>query len=463
MKVRLLLRRFAFGDHDQAYARVLGLGASEVMDTLLAAEEGPEAWPADALLRSMNRTQKTANMRQVQLAEAARIICFDAPLRAHMILFWHDHFAVSASKVASPPVMEAHFGLLRQNALGSFGAILNAVSKDQAMLFWLDQQENKKGKPNENWARELLELFTLGIGRYSESDVKECARAFTGWTFGQKRASGASPLKSPRPGAEFVLHLPDHDAGEKSILGEQLRTGQQVLDLVSNHPASAEHLVSKLWAWFASAEPPPSGVLQRLAGRFRASGMQIKEVLRGMMEEPEFYAAAQRGQHVKNPLYIVRQMAEATGMDAAQRRRLLSSPPRTGNAAVSAPGALFLSARAMGMELMRPPDVAGWAGGEAWISTNLMVERIRLGEQWASGPPGGLISKDPEALKAWPRSRSELAIWLITQCGLTPTESRVAAVEQALGKDAKIADRQLTARAGRALSILFADPEFHTF
>jgi uncharacterized protein (DUF1800 family) len=377
-----------------------------------------------------------------------------------MVLFWHDHFAVSVSKVAVPSVMTEHFEALRSHALGSFGELLNAAARDQAMLFWLDQQENRKGRPNENWARELFELFTLGIGNYTESDIRECARAFTGWTFGRKRGQGAAPFPTPRPGASHILHEPDHDTGAKTVLGRSLRTGQEVLDLAASHPATAEHLAGKFWRWFASPADPPPGVLARLAARFRASGMQIRELLRGLMTDPAFYEAAEQGQLIKHPYRIVRQMAEATAMDAAQRRRLIGSGPRSGNGAVSAPGALFLAARAMGMELMRPPDVAGWPGGDAWISTSLMVERIRLADQWRVGPPGSLLAKDAPALACWPRDRKELAEWLVRQSGLAVTPVRLEAAERALGEGDPIPAAQLAARAGRALTVLFADPEF---
>jgi len=205
----------------------------------------------------------------------AEMLATDSPLTERMTLFWHNHFVSSQQKVRVTRLMYRQNLLLRQHALGDFGALLHAVSKDAAMLVYLDGVQNRRAAPNENFAREVMELFMLGEGRYTETDVKEAARAFSGWSL--DRETGA-----------YVFRPALHDRGEKTILGQRARfDGDGVLDLLLAQPATSEFVVAKLWREFVSPEPDPAEV-KRIAAAFRASGHRIPVALRELLTTTAF-------------------------------------------------------------------------------------------------------------------------------------------------------------------------------
>lgn len=268
----------------------------------------------------------------------------DSPLTERMTLFWHNHFVSGQPKVRVSRLMYRQNVTLRANALGNFGTLLHAIAKDPAMLVYLDGVRNRKGAPNENFAREVMELFTLGEGNYTEKDIKEAARAFTGWSL--DRAKG-----------EYVFRPALHDYGVKTMLGKSGRfDGDEVLDLLLARPETAERVIAKLWREFVSPDVDPVEV-RRIAARFRDSAYDVRVALSEILTSDAFYAIGNRGTLVKSPVELV------VGTVRAFDLRLGSALP-------------FAYATAgMGQNLLSPPNVKGWPGGEVWVNTTTLLAR----------------------------------------------------------------------------------------
>jgi len=266
------------------------------------------------------------------------------PLTERMTLFWHNHFTSSQQKVRSTQLMYRQNVLLRRQALDNFGSLLHAIIRDPAMLLYLDNSSNRKGAPNENFARELMELFTLGEGQYGEQDVKEAARALTGWSV--ERDTGTFRMT---PGA--------HDAGSKTVLGVSGNLdGDTMLDILLAQPACAEYLVAKLWREFISPSPDPREV-RRIAKQFRDSGYDIKTALRGLFLAPAFWDAGNRATLVKSPVELV--------VGTLRQFRFRYDDPLPFTFAVGQ----------LGQNLFNPPNVKGWPGGDAWINSTTLLAR----------------------------------------------------------------------------------------
>jgi uncharacterized protein (DUF1800 family) len=278
------------------------------------------------------------------------MLATDSPLTERMTLFWHNHFTSSLQKVRSAELMYRQNALLRRHALGSFAEMLQAAAKDPAMVIYLDSATNRRGQPNENFAREVMELFTLGEGRYGERDVKEAARAFTGWSL--DRESG-----------EFLWRPFAHDAGEKTVLGRTGNfRGEDVLAILLEQPATAEFIVAKLWREFVSPQPEP-GEVRRVAAVFRESGYQIRVALRELLLSDAFWAPQNRGALIKSPVELV--VGTLHQLDIAMPDPL--------------PLAFVL--RNLGQDLLAPPNVKGWPGGEAWIDSRTLLARKQFLER----------------------------------------------------------------------------------
>ena len=266
------------------------------------------------------------------------------PLRERMTLFWHNHFATSIAKVQRADLMYGQNKLIRQHALGSFRPFLLAMSTDPAMLIWLDSDSNVKAKPNENFARELMELFSLGVGNYTERDVREAARAFSGW-------------QSDGQNAEFDASL--HDDGEKTFLGNKGNwQGPDIVRICLEQPAAARFLVRKLYrALVSEAVKPSDALLEPLVVSFRKSDYDIGMLVQTMLRSQHFFSEHAYRQRIKSPVELVLGAArEAT----------------TGGVA---PPALTAWLAEMGQSLFAPPNVKGWEGGKSWLNTATLLAR----------------------------------------------------------------------------------------
>ena len=356
-----LLARTGFGATPAEVAPLLPLDRSQAVALLLdGARTSPVVllpdWADDNPLSRRPRAQATIEERQAfARAERARaaelegwwyheMSATDSPLTERMVLFWHNHFTSSVRQVRFPELMLRQNLLLRHLALGSFAEMAHQVARDPAMLLYLDGQTNVKGHPNENFARELMELFTLGEGRYTEDDVKAAARAFTGWRV------------NPRTG-EFFVDAKRHDGGVKTILGRTGRWGgDDVLDILLARPETAVFVVQKLWRAFVSPDPDPA-VVAKLASDFRSDGYRIRPLMQALLTTDAFWAPANRGTLVKSPVELL------VGMN-----RLLDLGPQV-------QAALPRVGRGLGEEIFDPPTVRGWPGGEEWIDSRTLVGR----------------------------------------------------------------------------------------
>jgi uncharacterized protein (DUF1800 family) len=294
------------------------------------------------------------------------------PLREKMTLFWHNHFATSIAKVRSTRSMLQQNLLLRQHALGKFGPFLQAMSKDHAMLIWLDSNSNIKGRPNENYARELMELFSLGVGHYTEKDIREAARAFTGWHADEKDAGGG------RTTYEFVFNPLFHDAGVKTVLGRTGNwNGDDIVRIVLGRPDTARFLVRKLYHFFVSeSQEPPDAFLEPLADSFRASDYDIAALVRSMLSSRHFFSGHAFRQRVKSPVEFVLGAVRAVYREYDEKDRGHRDLP---------PITLVAPIDAMGQALFAPPNVKGWRGGETWLNTSTVLARENFSQVLAMG------------------------------------------------------------------------------
>jgi uncharacterized protein (DUF1800 family) len=369
-EARHLLNRTSFSANPDAINAFARLTREQAVDQLLAWTAHKVGTPAPAWsnsfesprrLRGMSEEQRKLAQRE-QLEKGAELrawwmtemLTTPSPLTEKMVLFWHNHFVSSLQKVRSPVLMYRQNVLLRKHALGYFGDLLHAVARDPAMVIYLDNASNRKGQPNENFAREVMELFTLGEGNYGENDIREVARAFTGWSLDLDTG-------------EFVVRPQIHDYGVKTVLGRDGNfDGDEVLDILLAQPQTAEFIVAKMWREFVSPSPAPAEV-KRIARMFRDNRYNIKVALRALLTADAFYAPENRAVLVKSPVDLIvgtlRQFRFETG-------ELLP----------------FLGvARRLGQDLFAPPNVKGWPGGDAWINSATLLQRKQLLERLFRG------------------------------------------------------------------------------
>jgi uncharacterized protein (DUF1800 family) len=365
-EARHLLSRTGFGATPAEIRSLEALNYPAAVDKLLGSFRPKAATPApdwvDKGLAALRKQQQEARKEtrdgravvvQPPLQEEGRqlrnwwieeMLATDQPLVERMVLFWHNHFTSSLNKTRYPGALYWQNDLFRSHAFGNFATLLKAVARDPAMLLYLDGVRNVSRQPNENFARELLELFTLGEGHYSEDDIKAAARAFTGW--GIDRTSG-----------RFAFREQDHDNGEKTFLGQTGRFGgEEIVAILLKHPRTAETIVEKLWHEFVSLKPDAPEI-KRLAASFRTGGYEMKPLLRELFLSASFRDPDNRAALIKSPVDLVIGTVRVLGLPVQEKTRL-SRMMQT-----------------LGQTLFNPPNVKGWTGGEAWITTYTLLQR----------------------------------------------------------------------------------------
>lgn len=266
-----------------------------------------------------------------------------AQLREKMAFFWHGHFACRNLNVF---YQQGLLDVIRRNALGNFGTMLKEVSQSAAMLFFLNNQQNRKDRPNENFAREVMELFTMGRGNYTENDIKEAARAFTGW--------GAN-LKG-----EFVFRKFQHDFGQKTVLGKTGNfDGGEVLDILLQQKQTARYITQKIYKFLVSDKPNQEKI-DWLADRFYKSNYEISKLLEDIFTSDWFYEEKNIGALIKSPVELIAGIQRMLPMELENEE------------------ALMLLQRVLGQLLFYPPNVAGWPGGKSWIDSSSLMMRMRI-------------------------------------------------------------------------------------
>lgn len=339
-RVRFLLRRAGFGVTPDEAAALAADGLERVVERLLGDWAEPEEIAPPELGKEPYNEERLADIQAYWLH---RMVTTHRPLAEKMTLFWHGHFATGVKK-ARPELMQRQNELLRRHALGSFPALLRAIGKDPAMLLWLDGHGSTRKAPNENYAREVMELFTTGPGPYTEEDIRQAARAFTGWRV--DRATGA---------AQFRPAL--WDPGEKSFLGRRgAFRADDIADILAARPETARFLATRLWRFFASPTPEAETV-NAMAAAYAQSGGEIRPMLRALFLSEPFYAA---GPLIKSPVELVAGTLRLLGLSVSR-------------------DAAGLCGR-MGQALFDPPNVAGWPGGTAWLGTTTLLARWNMGE-----------------------------------------------------------------------------------
>jgi uncharacterized protein (DUF1800 family) len=478
-KIAHLLRRFGMGASESELEYYGKNGLSGAIDLLLDYDKVEDVCAMDP--QAFANKQGTVNIRVIQGLEMMRLLCTQRPLEEKMTLFWHNHFGVARAKVEQAFTMYNHMSTLRLNAIGKFGTLLREVSEDPAMLYYLDNQLNVKAKPNENFAREVMELFTLGIGHYTEKDIQEAARAFTGWRYGTgNRTNEGSPRRRDR----FMFVADQHDETNKTIFGKTGNfNGGDVLAMLCANPQTARYIAKKAWDWFAY-ENADSKVISRIADKFFSSGLDIRVLVRAIMESPEFYSEKSVRRIVKNPIDFAVVTARQLGAGAFVTQRLkdgLANPDVDPNVGVNrslirALGpcyALLQTSTSQGMELLNPPDVSGWRTGNYWITSATMVERAKWADRLFAGGPavearnlggnvggnrGPQVGYNPWPLFADDPSPAGVVKSLLSVFDVTLPESKRQKLEEAV--EGSITQQTASATARRLGKLIFSSPEF---
>jgi hypothetical protein len=346
-----LYRRAAFGAAPAEMDRALGEGFPKTLERLVAGE--PDAAEKLELLNETGQFyNEPANLRAWWLYA---MIEGGHPLREKLTLFWHNHFATSYAKVRSTKLMYEQNVTLRKHALGHFRPFLLDMSRDTAMLIWLDSNRNVKGAANENYAREVMELFSLGVGNYTEKDIQEAARAFTGWHHDAEMT-------------HFEFNRALHDAGPKTVFGKTGNwDGGDVIRLCCDHEACAKFLVGKLYNYLVSETKPPAKLLEPLAARFRESNYDIASLVNTMLGSRLFFSEHAYRKRVKWPVEFAVESVRAV------------TPGRVPLSDLVAP------LGKMGQVLFAPPNVKGWRTGTDWLNSATLLARNNFAETVALG------------------------------------------------------------------------------
>jgi uncharacterized protein (DUF1800 family) len=362
-----LLRRATFGPRAEDVDAAERNGYDATLAALLSGlSAGPD--PSMPTLAAPAAQDRTAIRDQVRVATGwwlDRMVAADQQLTEKLTFFWHGHWATSVQKVRLAGLMLAQQQVFRTYGHGDFTPFVKAMLRDPALVVWLDGQKNTKQAPNENLARELMELFTLGIGRYTEDDVRAGAKALTGWVVDR---NNSTVTFAPRR----------HDTTRKTILG---RTGDLdadgFADILMAQPANAEFLARRLWLRFASEGDIPAATLGRLTDAYRP-GRDITALLRALFSDTGFTAS--RAQLVKQPVEwavgAMRQLGvRPASLTDAQQRQVLQG------------------LTALGQLPFEPPSVGGWPSGAAWLTTSATQVRLRLAQVFAARADAGVVAR----------------------------------------------------------------------
>ena len=362
-----LMRRAGFGATYAELETRAAKGYEATVEELL----NPEALPAvdeNILYRYFPSMEGALAPVANQADWVYRMINTKRPLEEKIALFWHQLFATGNSKVDNPPELTEQIKLFRRQGLGSFYNLLVELAKNPAMIYWLDNNGNHNGAINENWGRELLELFSMGVGNYSEDDIKEASRAFTGWTIEPKIPR--NPLG--RFYWNFLYKAEDHDEGEKTFLGNKGQfNGEDIIDIVVRQPATAKFLCRHLYNFFVADEPqvpawditPPNDpeAIETLVKAYQDSDGDIRSIL-NVLFNSDFFKNA-RFAHVKSPAELV-----------------VGTVRIAGNYNQPRPGFTLLAFECnwQGQELLNPPSVESWHTGSEWIDGGALVRRVNF-------------------------------------------------------------------------------------
>ncbi len=448
-----LMRRAGFGTTRTELEDYVNMGYENVVENLVEPERC-EPMDEDMLERYFGTTEGGYVSTWMY-----RMINTKRPLEEKMSLFWHHVFATGVGKNQHGLSSVNQIKMFQRVGISNMREILLELSKDPAMIFWLDNNENRKGEPNENYGRELLELFSMGVGNYTEDDIKDCARAFTGWTFTQ-------PIPLYPHGfypAHFVFLEDDHDNGEKTFLGHTGNlNGDNIVDIIVEQPATAKFISRHLYNFFVADEPqvpswnvtPPQDpeAIETLSNAFMESDGNIRHILRTLFNS-DFFKGAQ-AKKVKSPTELITGLVKLTGT-------FQGPEPGMGKY----PGATTL----MGQQLMNPPTVEGWHTGKEWIDGGTLTERVNFSVNEVSDASKPGIAEIIEQLKAEgeplaPEAFVEKCLDLAGPMTVSDTTQASLAEFAESGGDLNLADddalEESTARVVQMLQLIVASREY---
>jgi uncharacterized protein (DUF1800 family) len=423
-----LLRRIGFGASEAEIEGYAELGYATALNTLINYESSFDdvdtkiGTPGYALVTATGRITPETNIAHARQRWLFRMIHTERPLQEKMALFWHNHFATAYNKVAGainaaeatrvmaakpsddPARVEGQLEVFRRLAVGNFRTLMIAMAKDPAMLIWLDGRTNVRARPQENFARELMELFTMGVGNYTESDVYAGARVFTGWNL--RRADGNTPMGR----YEFLYNSGQHDPTAKEFTfpiyqnggrtiparsaADGMQDGIDLIDACLAHPATGPRLARKLYGYFLNeVDPPDEKLIADMASDFYRGGYEIKPMLIRLFTSPQFVNPSNYFKRYSWPAEFVVRAVKEMGWAGFSVNDALN--PMT----------------AMGQQLFEPPDVNGWDLGPAWFTSGGMLARMNFAAQLAGNQKFELRNaariavKSPEGLVSWSLDR----------------------------------------------------------
>lgn len=403
---RHLASRTGIGAEWETIQRFQNLTRQQAINHLLKSRDNslprpPGMSPWSRTIGLMNNMRRKKMVKRISRVEGKKLqdwwvthlLKTRSPFLERMTLFWHNHFPSSIHKTQQVDMLHKQNLLLRKHALGNFGQMLHAVAKDPAMLVYLDGYVSTKEEPNENFSRELLELFTIGIGNYNENDMREAARAFTGWGIDDR--SG-----------RFVNRANNHDNGSKTFLGKRGNfKGEDIINILLKHPKTAKRIATKMWHEFISISRPDQGVIKQWAQVFRGSNYDISTLLNAVLNSPVFWARQHRGALIKSPIELT----------IGTLRTLPYSSAHTD---------LAHNLNIMGQGVFAHPNVKGWDGGTSWISTQSLLRRNSMMNNLTKGNlnerknRGGISHKLPKL------EPTQMRDWLLAIAPLNPAPEK---------------------------------------
>lgn len=326
-------------------------------------------------------------------------------LREKMAFFWHGHFA---TRIANSQFNLQLLNTLREKALGNFGDLLLAVSQSPAMLQFLSNQQNRRDHPNENFAREVMELFTLGRGNYTEKDVQEAARAFTGWAF--------------LPNGTFFERPKVHDFGTKTFLGKTGNfNGEDVLKIILEQKTTAKFITTKIYKFFVN-EKVNASIIEDLSKKFFASNFNIRTLMENIFSSPWFYNEENIGTKIKSPIELI-----------AGMRRILPME-------IQKPDSLIIYQKLLGQMLLYPPNVAGWPAGKSWIDSSTLMVRLQMPQIWSGLRPLNAEPKSDDDVEMGMKSAQQ-SVKSIKNANITIDWEKVDRVFQTLDMEKHLLQR----------------------
>jgi uncharacterized protein (DUF1800 family) len=381
-----LLRRAGFLPSRSEINRALADGLASTVERLVRGTE--EASRAAELEQIRTAVKRADNIDTVRGWWLKRMVRTSRPLLSRMAVFWHNHFATSNEKVMFPQLMMKQLDTIELHGLGNFQKLVAAMSRDPAMIVFLDGDSNIKGRPNENYARELFELFTLGVGNYTERDIKEAARAFTGWHQRQ---------------GEYRFFERDHDATEKTVFGTTGNFGgDDIIALAINQPACARFIAEKLLAEFVT-QSPSKQLIEAFAANLRETQMDIGQSMQTLLTSRAMFVPEHRAVRIKSPVEFV------VGACRSLETRAPARP-------------LIDSVGQMGQRLLEPPSVKGWNGHRAWINSSTMLLRLSAVHRLTQPDGAGMLKADELRSNHALDSREKIIAFAleVTHGGATP-------------------------------------------